>query len=213
MDWPQTLLVTLLTLAILIVVHEFGHFWVARRCGVKVLRFSVGFGPVIAEWRDRRQTAFALSLIPFGGYVKMLDERVESVPAAERDQAFNRQSVWRRMAIVAAGPAINLLFAAILYAGLFMVGDTQPRPIIGQVQSNSLAAHAGLPAQREIVAVDGVTTRSWSEVGLRLIARAGESGVITLRIKLPPPITNPTCTPEVAMTAISAASRRTMARL
>ena len=97
------LLGTLVTLGVLVTIHEYGHFWVARRCGVKVLRFSIGFGTPLLRWHDRQGTEFVIALIPLGGYVKMLDERVESVPEARRHQAFNTQSVWRRFAIVAGG--------------------------------------------------------------------------------------------------------------
>ena len=110
-----TLLAFLLTLGILIVFHEYGHYWVARRMGVKVLRFSVGFGQVVARRGDRHGTEWALSAIPLGGYVKMLDEREGEVPAAELDQAFNRKPVAARAAIVAAGPLANFLLAILLF--------------------------------------------------------------------------------------------------
>ena len=107
MDMLYTIAITLATLAVLVAVHEFGHFWVARRCGVQVLRFSIGFGPSLVRWRDALGTEYSIAAIPLGGYVKMLDEREGEVPAAELERAFNRKPVLQRMAIVAAGPGFH----------------------------------------------------------------------------------------------------------
>jgi len=140
-----TVLAFLLTLAVLILVHEYGHYRVAVACGVKVLRFSMGFGRVI--WRHQRSpehTEFVLSLLPLGGYVRMLDEREGPVPAAELAQAFNRQSLWRRTAIVAAGPLANLLLAVLLYAGSHWIGVQEPKAVLGASLAGSLAERAGL---------------------------------------------------------------------
>ena len=121
---------TLVALGVLVTFHEFGHFWVARRCGVKVLRFSVGFGMPLLRWHDRRGTEFVIAAIPLGGYVKMLDEREGEVPADQLDQSFNRKTVRQRIAIVAAGPIANFLLAMVFFWFLAMLGSEQIRPVI-----------------------------------------------------------------------------------
>lgn len=129
----QTVGAFVVALGILIVVHEYGHYIVARACGVKVLRFSVGFGkPLLLVRRGADRTEWVLSAIPFGGYVKMLDEREGPVDAAEAGRAFNRQTVWKRIAIVVAGPLFNFLFAIAVYSGLFMYGLPEARPVIAE---------------------------------------------------------------------------------
>ncbi|MCU1715821.1 sigma E protease regulator RseP [Pseudomonas sp. 5P_3.1_Bac2] len=174
---------TLIALGVLVPIHEFGHFWVARRCGVKVLRFSVGFGTPLLRWHDRKGTEFVIAAIPLGGYVKMLDEREAEVPAQLQEQAFNRKSVQQRIAIVAAGPIANFLLAIIFFAAIAMLGSEVVRPVIGAVAPGSLAATANLQAGDEIVAVDGEPTAGWSEVGMQLINRLGESGTLDLRVR------------------------------
>lgn len=159
-----TVLAFLAALALLIVVHEYGHYRVARACGVKVLRFSVGFGRVI--WRRQRSpddTEYVLSALPLGGYVRMLDEREDRVPASMRDQAFNRKPLWQRSAIVAAGPAANLLLAILLYAGAHWVGVEEPKAVLGTPVAGSLAERAGLRAGDWVQAVsaDG---QQWTDV-------------------------------------------------
>ena len=129
MDILYTILITLATLAVLVGIHEYGHFWVARRCGVKVLRFSIGFGKPFAGWTDKHGTEYSVAAIPLGGYVKMLDEREGEVPEAELDQAFNRKPVLQRIAVVAAGPLANLLLAVVAYWFLFMAGETGYSPV------------------------------------------------------------------------------------
>lgn len=171
---------TLIALGVLVTFHEFGHFWVARRCGVKVLRFSVGFGTPLLRWHDRQGTEFVVAAIPLGGYVKMLDEREGEVPAALIEQSFNRKSVRQRIAIVAAGPVANFLLAILFFWVLAMLGSQQVRPVIGAVEAGSLAASAGLGVGREIVSIDGKPTNGWSAVNLQLVRRLGESG--TLRV-------------------------------
>ncbi|CAI8995794.1 sigma E protease regulator RseP [Pseudomonas sp. IT-P294] len=174
---------TLVALGVLVTFHEFGHFWVARRCGVKVLRFSVGFGLPLLRWHDRKGTEFVVAAIPLGGYVKMLDEREGEVPADQLDQAFNRKSVRQRIAIVAAGPIANFLLAMVFFWVLAMVGSQQVRPVIGAVESGSIAAQAGLSAGQEIIAVDGEPTSGWAAVNLRLVRRLGESGSLQLLVR------------------------------
>ncbi len=177
-----SILALALTLGILVTVHEFGHYWVARRCGVKVLKFSVGFGKVLFSRTDKHGTEFAIAAIPLGGYVKMLDEREGDVAPDMLDQAFNRKTVWQRMAVVLAGPLANIIFAIFAYWLMFMVGVTQVKPIIGPVESGSAAAQAGLMPQQEIIAVDGNNTSSWQEVNYQLIKRLGDTGTLEIQV-------------------------------
>ncbi|UXV21098.1 sigma E protease regulator RseP [Pseudomonas fluorescens] len=174
---------TLVALGVLVTFHEFGHFWVARRCGVKVLRFSVGFGMPLLRWHDRRGTEFVIAAIPLGGYVKMLDEREGEVPADQLDQSFNRKTVRQRIAIVAAGPIANFLLAMVFFWILAMLGSQQVRPVIGAVEADSMAAKAGLVAGQEIVSIDGEPTTGWGAVNLQLVRRMGESGTINVVVR------------------------------
>lgn len=174
---------TLVALGVLVTFHEFGHFWVARRCGVKVLRFSVGFGTALVRWHDRQGTEYVIAAIPLGGYVKMLDEREGDVPPELAGQSFNRKSVYQRIAIVIAGPAANFLLALVFFWALAMLGSQQVRPVIGAVEAGSIAERAGLAAGQEIVSVDGEPTSGWSAVNLQLVRRLGESGSIALKVR------------------------------
>lgn len=174
---------TLVALGVLVTFHEFGHFWVARRCGVKVLRFSVGFGMPLLRWHDKQGTEFVVAAIPLGGYVKMLDEREGEVPADQLDQSFNRKTVRQRIAIVSAGPIANFLLAMFFFWVLAMLGSDQVRPVIGGVESGSIAAKAGLAAGQEIVAIDGEPTSGWAAVNLQLVRRLGESGSLQLLVR------------------------------
>ncbi|WP_181295417.1 RIP metalloprotease RseP [Pseudomonas sp. Q2-TVG4-2] len=174
---------TLVALGVLVTFHEYGHFWVARRCGVKVLRFSVGFGRPLLRWHDRQGTEFVLAAIPLGGYVKMLDEREGDVPPALLEQAFNRKTVKQRFAIVSAGPLANFLLALVFFWALAMLGTDQVRPVVGAVEAGSLAARAGLMAGQEIVEVNGKPTSGWAEVNLQLIRRLGESGSLEMLVR------------------------------
>ena len=174
---------TLVALGVLVTFHEFGHFWVARRCGVKVLRFSVGFGMPLLRWHDRRGTEFVIAAIPLGGYVKMLDEREGEVPADQLDQSFNRKTVRQRIAIVAAGPIANFLLAMVFFWVLAMLGSEQIRPVIGAVEAGSMAAKAGLVAGQEIVSIDGEPTTGWGAVNLQLVRRLGESGSVNVVVR------------------------------
>ena len=160
----------LVALGLLITFHEFGHFWVARKLGVRVLRFSVGFGKAIWSRRAADNTEYIVAMIPLGGYVKMLDEREGSVAEDELDQAFNRKSVWTRIAIVAAGPVFNLVFAVLAFWLMFLVGIPESRPVIGAV--SGIAAEAGLEPGDAIVAVDDLDTRTWTHAILELVAHA-----------------------------------------
>ncbi len=183
MDFIHTTLAFIFVLGLLIFVHEYGHFWVARRCGVKVLRFSIGFGPLLFSRHDKHGTEFALSAIPFGGYVKMLDEREGDVPHELLSQTFNRKSVGQRIAIVAAGPLVNLMFAVFIYWVMFMTGVTALIPVVGEVQQNSPAAIAGIQSGQEIVSIDGKETQSWESVTFALLKRIGDSGEMLVGVR------------------------------
>lgn len=185
MDMLYTIGITLATLAVLVAVHEYGHFWVARRCGVKVLRFSIGFGPALLRWRDRQDTEYTISAIPLGGFVKMLDEREGEVPAAELAGAFNRKPVLQRIAVVSAGPLANFLLAILVYWGLFMAGESGYAPVIGEIEAGSVADVAGLEVGQEIVAIDGVETPTWQALSFRLLDRIGDTGTISFAVKYP----------------------------
>ncbi|MBG6244087.1 zinc metallopeptidase RseP [Candidatus Symbiopectobacterium sp. 'North America'] len=164
-------------LSVLITVHEFGHFWVARRCGVKVERFSVGFGKALWRWRDRRGTEFVIALIPLGGYVKMLDERVDTVSPEQHHLSFNRKTVWQRAAIVSAGPIANFLFAIAAYWLVFIIGVPGVRPVVGEIVPNSVAAMAQMSPGMELKAVDGIETPDWDTARLTLIGKIGDNEV------------------------------------
>jgi regulator of sigma E protease len=162
-----------IALGVLIVVHEYGHYLVARLCGVRVLRFSVGFGRPLATWRTGRdRTEWVVAAIPFGGYVKMLDEREGSVPPGEAHRAFNRQGIVRRVLIVAAGPAFNFLFAIAVYAGLYMTGLPEARPLLGEPPAATLAAAAGVQRGDLVRAVDGEPIATWQELRWRVLQAA-----------------------------------------
>lgn len=176
----------LVAICILVAIHEYGHFYVARRCGVKVLRFSIGFGPRLWTWTDKKGTEFALSAIPLGGYVKMLDEREGEVDESERPFAFSSKKPWQRILIALAGPVANFLFAVLLFWLLAAVkGEFQRFPVVGEVEPGSVAALAGLEAGQEILAIDGNLTPSTQAVMQHLISRLGESGPITFTVSYP----------------------------
>ena len=173
---------TLIALGVLVTIHEFGHFWVARRCGVKVLRFSVGFGTPLLRWHDRQGTEFVVAAIPLGGYVKMLDEREAEVAPEQLSQAFNRKPVNQRIAIVAAGPLANFILAFVFFWLLAMLGSQQVRPVIGAVAPASLAENAGLQAGQELLAINGEPVTGWAAVNLQLVRRLGESGTLEVLV-------------------------------
>ncbi len=181
----EMILYTLLVLGVLITFHEFGHFWVARRCGIKVVRFSIGFGPPLLRWRDRHDTEFVIAALPLGGYVKMVDEREGEVAEADLAHAFNRKSVGQRMATVVAGPLANFLLAIIAYWIVYMLGVQGMAPVIDEVAPGSVAAAAGLESGQEIVAVDGRPTPTWQELGEQLVSRLGENSTIRFTVRYP----------------------------
>lgn len=176
------ILAFIVAIAILVAIHEFGHFWVAKKMGVKVLRYSIGFGrPLWKRQASPDDTEYVVAAIPLGGYVKMLDEREGEVAEHERDQAFNRKPVSKRFAIVAAGPVFNFLFAIAAYALMYMVGVSGMKPVIGEVEPGSMAAEAGLMADMQIKQVNGVAVESWEIAAMALIGEALDSGQIELQ--------------------------------
>ena len=173
----------IVSLGVLVTFHEFGHFWVARRFGVKVLRFSVGFGRPLWLRRGRDGTEYAIAAIPLGGYVKMLDEREAPVAQQDLSQAFNRQSVGRRIAIVAAGPFANLLLCVALLWGMFVIGRPDYAPVVGHVEG--IAAQAQLKPGDTILAVGDRQTPTWSEAALALATAAVDRKDIAVRVHTP----------------------------
>ncbi|KFZ31711.1 zinc metallopeptidase RseP [Pseudidiomarina salinarum] len=169
------------TLGILVTFHEFGHFWVARRCGVKVLVFSVGFGKAIWQRTAADGTVYQVGIIPLGGYVRMLDERVDEVPESERHLSFNSQSVRRRAAIIAAGPAANFVIAVVLLWVMFVIGVPSVKPVIGSIQPDSVAAQADIQTPAEILSVNGNETEDWQQVNLAFAAALGNEEA-TIRV-------------------------------
>ncbi|NUU66027.1 sigma E protease regulator RseP [Enterobacteriaceae bacterium BIT-l23] len=165
----------IVALGVLITVHEFGHFWVARRCGVRVERFSIGFGKALWRRVDKQGTEFVIALIPLGGYVKMLDERVEPVLPEMRHQAFNNKRVSQRAAIIAAGPIANFLFAIIAYWLVFIIGIPSVRPVVGEITASSVAAQAQIAPGMELKAVDGIETPDWDAVRLAFVGKIGDA--------------------------------------
>ena len=162
----------IVALGLLVAVHEFGHFWVARRCGVKVERFSIGFGKAIWRRFGKDGTEYVLALIPLGGYVKMLDGRVDELKPGDEQYAFNHKSVWARMAIVAAGPMANFVFALFALWLMFMIGVPAVKPVVGEVRPASIVAAAGVEPGMEIVGVGG------EETGVTLEFAAHLAGVV-----------------------------------
>lgn len=184
MDFLHTLFFFIVAIGLLVSFHEFGHFWVARRVGIKVLRFSVGFGKVLwSNQKSPEHTEYALSAIPLGGYVKMLDEREGDVKAEELHLAFNRQPLWARSAVVVAGPIFNLMLAIVLFWMVFTIGETGIRPVLGTVAQGTLAATAGFAEGDEILSVNSHATPTWDEA-LNSIASAVMSGVEQVDVKV-----------------------------
>jgi regulator of sigma E protease len=178
MDVLQKIVAFIVTLGVLITFHELGHYLVARLAGVKVLRFSIGFGRVV--WSRRigpDRTEWALSAVPLGGYVKMVDEREGDVASADIPRAFNRQSVGKRSAIVAAGPLANLLLAVLLLAGTYVAGVPGQRPLLATPPADSAASAAGLAQGDVVTAVDGTAVRSWQDLRWRLLHASGSDAV------------------------------------
>ncbi len=159
----------LVAIGVLVAVHEYGHFWMARRLGIRVLRFSIGFGKALWERKGADGTEYAIAAIPLGGYVKLLDEREGPVDPAIVAQAYNRKSPWARIAVLLAGPLANFLFAVVAYWVLFVAGIPALKPVLGEVEADSAAARAGLQPGDEIVAVGGRDTGTREAAVLALL--------------------------------------------
>ena len=185
-EFLQTVFMLAITMGIVVTVHEYGHFWVARRCGVKVLRFSVGFGRPIWSRLGKDGVEYVIGALPLGGYVKMLDEREAPIDQQFAQQAFNNKSARQRITIAAAGPAANFALAIVLFAGLFWVGERGLAPIIGEVEQSSVAYAAGLEPGQEIVSIDGAATPTWQAVNFKLLERLGDTGFIEIGVVYPP---------------------------
>ena len=179
-----TLIAFVIAISVLVVVHEFGHYWVARRMGVKVLRFSLGFGkPLWMRRFGRDQTEWVIAAVPLGGYVKMLDEHEGEVASKDLVRAFNRQPTIKRVAIVVAGPLFNFLFAILAYSILNMVGSEGMRPVVGKVAESSLAQQAGFRQGDEFIAIDGYKVQSWDQRRLYLYERALDRATVIFTVR------------------------------
>jgi regulator of sigma E protease len=183
-DFLYTLIAFVVAISVLVVVHEFGHYWVARRLGVKVLRFSVGFGkPLWMRRFGRDQTEWVIAAIPLGGYVKMLDEHEGKVARKDLARAFNRQPTLKRVAIVVAGPLFNFLFAIFAYSILYMAGTEGIRPVVGKVAESSLAQQAGFRQGDEFLAIDGYKVQSWDQRRLYLYEKALDRATVRFTVR------------------------------
>ena len=189
LDVVISVLALMVTLGILVTIHEFGHFWVARRCGVKVLKFSIGFGKAIKTWVGKDGVEYVIAPIPLGGYVKMLGQEDTTVvdssglSASERDCSLACKPLWQKMAVVATGPIANFLLAIFIFWLInISYGISGIAPVVNNVIEDSIAETAGLRAGDEILAVDGQETIIWQQVTLQLLARLGETGEITLTV-------------------------------
>ena len=159
------------TIALLVAIHEYGHFWVARKLNVKVLRFSIGFGKPLYRFKgDKDETEYVIAAIPLGGYVKMLDEREGEVPEEELERAFNRQSVYKRFAIVFAGPLVNFIFAVFAFWLMFVIGVQGIKPVMGKIDHDSIAWESGLRSGDYSIAVDGTETPTLASVYEKLLS-------------------------------------------
>ncbi|MFT5161654.1 MAG: regulator of sigma E protease [Alteromonadaceae bacterium] len=163
-----------IALGILVTVHEYGHFWVARRNGITVQRFSIGFGKTLFSWHDKLGTEFVIALIPLGGYVKMLDGRIDDVPEEQKSNSFDSKTVYQRMAVIFAGPAANFIFAVLVLWVMYLIGEMSVKPVVSQVKTDSIAFHSGLKNNSQIVAVNGQQTINWQAVNLALVSSIGD---------------------------------------
>ena len=175
----------IVAISVLVTFHEYGHAWMARRMGVIVIRFSIGFGPEIWKFKPKKSlTEYVISSIPLGGYVQMVDEKLmEKIPESLLPHAFNRQPLYKRSAIVAAGPLANFLLAALLYTIVAIIGTEDYRPVVGQVANNGIAKEAGFQVDDEIISVDGRPNRTWSENHLYIYERLLERETVIFEIK------------------------------
>lgn len=173
----------ILAIGVLTAIHEYGHFLAARWLGIRVLRFSIGFGKRLLIWHDKQGTEYAVCAIPLGGYVKMLDQNEGTVAKSDLHLAFNKKPVWVRMLVIAAGPVFNLLFACLAYWAVFMWGISAMVPVLGDVPRDSIAYAAGLHSGQEITAIDGQETRNWEDIIIALISHAGDHDQVYLKVR------------------------------
>lgn len=176
-DFLWNLASFVIALGILITVHEYGHFWVARKNGVKVQKFSIGFGKTLWSKIGKDGTEYVIALIPLGGFVKMLDDRVDDVLPEDADKTFNGKNVYQRIAIIAAGPFANFAFAIVAFYLMFLIGVPSIKPIIGSVEPSSISAKASLPANSQIVEIAGNTITDWQDVNLALVGEIGSQSI------------------------------------
>jgi len=170
-----------LTVLMVVGVHELGHFLAARLLGIRVLKFSLGFGRELASFTDRKKTRYSLSLIPLGGYVSLLEE--SDATNEDRHQVFSRQPLWKRFSVIAAGPLTNLLFALLLYWIIFMTGFTSILPVTGEVTPHSIAKNAGMSSAQQITQVDGTEVKSWTGVMFRILDHIGNHDILKIETK------------------------------
>jgi len=170
----------LITIFLVVGIHELGHFTVAKLSGIKVLRFAIGFGKPIVKWQDKKGTEYVIAMIPLGGYVKMLDEGEGNVLPEEAHLAYNRQPFYKKIAVIAAGPLSNFIFAFLIYWFLFVIGFITIAPLIGSIAPHSIAAVASVPPQQEIIQIDNKPTPNWTTVIINMIARAGDKSKMDL---------------------------------
>lgn len=186
MEVLQHVLAFIFALGILVTFHEYGHFWVARKCNVKILRFSIGFGrPLWKRTFGKDRTELVIAALPLGGYVKMLDEREGQVPVEELSRTFNRQPLSQRTAIVLAGPLFNFLFAILAYWMMYMVGLTGLQPLVGEVEPQSIASDAGIRSDDKVIAVDTRETATWTMVVDNLVSSVVDGGRVKLTLSRP----------------------------
>lgn len=183
-DVVYSILAFVFVIAVLVSAHEYGHFWVAKRLGVKVLRFSIGFGAPLKTWRARDdETEYCIASIPLGGYVRMLDEREGPVEDHEQHRAFNRQALWKRVAIVFAGPLSNFLLAALVYTLVFMIGVSGMRPIVGEVTPDGLAAQGGFQTGDVITRVGDSSATTWDDAFLAIMSASIDRADTEIEVK------------------------------
>lgn len=176
---------TFLTVCFIIGIHELGHFLAAKLCGIKVLRFSIGFGKTLFRWYDKTGTEYAITMFPLGGYVRLLDENETPVSEADKHLAFNNQSIPKRLSVVCAGPLFNLIFAFLTYWIVFVIGLTTFVPTIGEIIPVSISSQAGLKVGQEITKINGKQTRDWMDVTIAIFSRIGDQGKMEITVKDP----------------------------
>lgn len=185
LDILSQILAFLFAIFLLVTVHEYGHFWVARRFGIKTIRFSVGFGKPLWRWLGKDGTEYVIAMLPLGGYVRLADEREGEVAEADKPYAFNRKPVWVRFLVVLAGPVTNWLLAIVAFWLVFSIGIEQTKPVIGKVTPGSIAAQAGLQPEDRILSIDGRSTPSWQKAMMAVVYRIGEKGQMQVAVQSP----------------------------